>query len=79
MVLQSFFDHFLNFEGWKCLNCGKIIVKKETPTDIAERINFWLKTDREEKNRASEKLQKYVLEKHSLNALIEKFFKEIKA
>ena len=28
MVLQSFFDHFLNFEGWKCLNCGKIIVKK---------------------------------------------------
>jgi len=57
----------------------KIIVKKETPTDIAERINFWLKTDREEKNRASEKLQKYVLEKHSLNALIEKFFKEIKA
>lgn len=29
MVLQSFFDHFLNFEGWKCLNCGKIIVKKD--------------------------------------------------
>ncbi len=29
MVLQSFFDHFLNFEGWKCLNCGKIVVKKE--------------------------------------------------
>jgi len=29
MVLQSFFDHFLNFEGWKCLNCGKIIVRKE--------------------------------------------------
>lgn len=29
MVLQSFFDHFLNFDGWKCLNCGKIEVKKE--------------------------------------------------
>jgi hypothetical protein len=29
MVLQSFFDHFLNFEGWKCLNCGKIVLKKE--------------------------------------------------
>jgi hypothetical protein len=29
MVIQSFFDYFLNFEGWKCLNCGKIIVKKE--------------------------------------------------
>jgi len=29
MVQQLFFDHFLNFEGWKCLNCGKIISKKE--------------------------------------------------
>ena len=32
MVLQSFFDHFLNFEGWKCLNCGKVIVRKEKKT-----------------------------------------------
>ena len=29
MVMQSFFDHFLNFDGWKCLNCGKVIPKKE--------------------------------------------------
>jgi len=29
MVLQTFFDHFLNFEGWKCLNCGKVVPKKE--------------------------------------------------
>lgn len=29
MVVQSFFDNFLNFDGWKCLNCGKIMVKKE--------------------------------------------------
>jgi len=29
MVLQSFFDHFLNFDGWKCLNCGKVVLKKE--------------------------------------------------
>ena len=29
MELQSFFDHFLNFDGWKCLNCGKIIPRKE--------------------------------------------------
>ena len=29
MVLQTFFDHFLNFNGWKCINCGKIIIKKE--------------------------------------------------
>lgn len=30
MVLQSFFDHFLNFDGWRCLNCGKIIARKNT-------------------------------------------------
>ncbi len=28
MVLQSFFDQLLNFDGWKCLNCGRIILKK---------------------------------------------------
>jgi hypothetical protein len=34
MVLQSFFDQFLNFEGWKCLNCGKIIAIKEKALEI---------------------------------------------
>ncbi|MCK4265547.1 hypothetical protein KAW80_04285 [Candidatus Babeliales bacterium] len=29
IVKQSFFNHFINFEGWRCLNCGKIIEKKE--------------------------------------------------
>ncbi len=29
MVLQSFFDHFLNFDGWKCLNCGRVALRKE--------------------------------------------------
>lgn len=29
MVQQSFFDNFLKFEGWKCLNCGKIVVKRD--------------------------------------------------
>ncbi len=29
MVEQSFFDHFINFDGWKCLNCGKVITRKE--------------------------------------------------
>ena len=29
MVLQTFFDHFFNFDGWKCLNCGRVIPKKE--------------------------------------------------
>lgn len=30
MVRQSFFDHFINFDGWKCLNCGKVIEKRST-------------------------------------------------
>lgn len=29
MVIQSFFSQFFNFEGFKCLNCGKVIEKKE--------------------------------------------------
>lgn len=29
MILQSFFDHFLNFNAWKCINCGRIVAKKE--------------------------------------------------
>jgi hypothetical protein len=34
MILQVFFDHFLNYEGWKCLNCGKVIVKKEKSVEF---------------------------------------------
>lgn len=29
MVMQTFFNHFINFEGWKCINCGNVIEKKE--------------------------------------------------
>lgn len=29
MILQSFFDHFLNFNAWKCINCGRVVTKKE--------------------------------------------------
>ncbi|HJM68505.1 MAG TPA: hypothetical protein QGF02_01030 [Candidatus Babeliales bacterium] len=29
MVQQTFFDNFLNFDGWKCLNCGKVVARKE--------------------------------------------------
>ena len=29
MVQQAFFDQLLNFDGWKCLNCGRIIARKE--------------------------------------------------
>lgn len=41
MVLQSFFDHFLNFEGWKCLNCGKIIAKKEKSVEFDAFSTFY--------------------------------------
>lgn len=30
MVMQSFFNQSVNFEGWKCLNCGNVIEKKKT-------------------------------------------------
>lgn len=29
MIIQSFFDHFIKFEAWRCVNCGNIIAKKE--------------------------------------------------
>ena len=34
MVKQLFFDNFLNFEWWKCLNCGKILTKKEKTLEL---------------------------------------------
>ncbi len=36
MVMQSFFNQSVNFEGWKCLNCGNVIEKKKVTikTDI---------------------------------------------
>ena len=49
-----------------------MIVKDYTPNNIAERIDFWLKVNDEEKKKVSEKLQKYVLGKHSLNTLVDK-------
>lgn len=50
----------------------RMIIEKESPDKIAERINFWLKASGEEKIKNSEKLQEYVIKNHSLNALIEK-------
>jgi len=29
MVSQSFSDHFMNFQAWKCVNCGNMIAKQE--------------------------------------------------
>lgn len=34
MVFQTFFDHFLNFNAWKCVNCGKIVVRKEKTIEL---------------------------------------------
>jgi glycosyltransferase involved in cell wall biosynthesis len=56
----------------------KMIIEKETPESVAEKINFWLNLNSVEKELASKKIQKYVLENHSLNALIEKLCITIK-
>jgi glycosyltransferase involved in cell wall biosynthesis len=55
-----------------------MIVEKETPADIAEKINFWLRAGDEQKEIASKKLQKYVLENHSLDVLVNKLVEAIK-
>lgn len=41
MIKQSFFDNFLNFEGWKCLNCGKIITRKERTIEFDAFSTFY--------------------------------------
>lgn len=49
MIMQTFFNHFINFEGWKCLNCGKIIEKKEnTIKDNAFSIFYQRQKTKEE-------------------------------
>jgi glycosyltransferase involved in cell wall biosynthesis len=50
----------------------RMIIKEETPNNIAEIINFWLNINEEERKKASEELRKYVLENHSLKILISK-------
>jgi len=55
----------------------RMIVEKETPENIAEKIKFWLNVSDEEIKNASNKLQKYVLQKHSLNFLVQKIAEQI--
>jgi glycosyltransferase involved in cell wall biosynthesis len=50
----------------------RMIASSNSPDNIADSINFWLGKSDEEVKPVREKLQKYVLEKHSLNALIDK-------
>lgn len=53
----------------------RLILKEETPEEIAKTINFWLNMDKGDKINVSRKLQKYVLEKHSLGVLVDKISK----
>ncbi|MFH0804144.1 MAG: glycosyltransferase family 4 protein [Candidatus Zambryskibacteria bacterium] len=55
----------------------KMITEKRTPGDVAKVIDFWLNANDEEKRKVSEELQKYVLENHSLDVLMNKLVKLI--
>lgn len=48
-------------------------------SDIENKIKFWLAATDAERIQASNKLQKYVIENHSLDALVEKLSREIKS
>ncbi len=50
----------------------KVIAEDKNPNGIAEKINFWINANEDERKNVSQKLQKYVLENHSLNTLINK-------
>jgi glycosyltransferase involved in cell wall biosynthesis len=52
-----------------------LIIDNPTPENIADRIEMWLK--KENTKYLTDKLRSYILEKHSLNALIDKLYEEI--
>lgn len=54
------------------------MIIKEDAKDISNKIKFWLEADREKVNNLSLRLQKYVLENHSLSVLMNKLEKELK-
>lgn len=53
------------------------MIVEENAKDISNKIKFWLEKDGEYVEEASRRLQKYVLENHSLNALMDKLNTEI--
>jgi len=53
----------------------KRMITEENSKDVAEKINFWLNANEADKKEVSNKLQKYVLGNHSLNALIDRISK----
>jgi len=54
------------------------MIVRENTTDLLDKIKFWLEADENKVKMVSEKLQKYVLENHSLNALMDKLCITIK-
>ncbi len=56
----------------------RMILENDKPESVAKTIEFWLNVSNEERVEASKKLQKYVLENHSLSALIERLCITIK-
>ena len=51
MVVQTFFDHFLNFDGWKCLNCGRVVPRKEKTLEYDAFSTFYQQQKHKNKNR----------------------------
>ena len=41
MVVQAFFDNFVNSDAWKCLNCGKMILRKENALEFEPFTTFY--------------------------------------
>jgi len=56
----------------------KLILDELSPENLAERIEFWLKTKESKKAEVSKRIRNYVLENHSLDALMKKLCIEIK-
>ncbi|MFA6270461.1 MAG: glycosyltransferase family 4 protein [Candidatus Paceibacterota bacterium] len=50
----------------------RMLINNKNPDNIAKTINYWLDVGIEKRKTTSDKLQKYVLENHSLSALIDK-------
>lgn len=56
----------------------RLVINKEIPDEVAERIEFWLNINEKERKETAYKLQEYVFKNHSLNYLASKLFKEMK-
>lgn len=54
------------------------MIVDNNPEDIANKLGFWLKATNDQVTNESAKLRKFVLENHSLNALMDKLCIEIK-